>query len=137
MRYLRRSQRGIVLKGLLFVVPAISAVMAATWPRSGGTPRSCVSASADQAVRMLSRATPSIADRRAIELASSAQQKIESWITQERAQLSRPRGIAVGDLGAARLAGADNEIRRVRDVYAWIATSPALTRALLVLADTN
>ena len=79
----------------------------------------------------LRRATTSTADVRTLALVEDAQHELDSWAG---STISRLRS------GRTDLVAADdpqNQIRRIRDVYAWTARTPEFTRALLVLADAH
>jgi hypothetical protein len=113
---------------------AVVALSAGSWQRAHLKPASCDSRVPDEAVLYLRRVAPTAADRAAVRLAAIEYEGLERLAAANAANLQAGRHL---DRQSPQIAEALASIERLRNGHAWSATSPGVTRALLVLADTN
>ena len=128
MRRLWRRERGMIRS--VAVVPTLALGLVGSF-HMAFEPRS--PASVHEAVLVELRRAPSSAiDVRTLGLVQDAQQELDSWAGWAISRLRADRMDAALDARAAH-----DQIRRIRDEYAWSTRTPEFTRALLVLADAH
>jgi hypothetical protein len=119
---------------MLLGLAAILALAAASWQRAGRHNGECVPRVQEEALVYLQRVRPTAADRAAIRLAASDYAALERLASTHVSSLESGNRL---DPRSPEIAEALEMIGRLRDVHAWNASSPEITRALLVLADAN
>jgi hypothetical protein len=113
---------------------AVAALAVGSWHRTETRNEQCVSRVQQEALVHLDLVDSSSADREAVSLATPDLAALETFAARAAAALDQESS---GRPSARDFSDALEIVDRLRENYAWIASSPELTRGFLVLADAN
>jgi len=119
---------------LLLGLAAVAALSAGSWQRRHLLTVECVSRVQEEALLYLQRVAPTAADRLAVRLAAVDHEALEQLASTNVSHLESGNHL---DPKSPEITESLEMVARLRDVHAWKASSPEVTRALLVLADAN